>query len=347
MGDHRPSRLLVLDDREGLVRGAPGAARLRELCEVEFLDEPLAESGRDFGDVTMLMLVRERTAVPEAVLDRFPRLELILQTGSHAYHLDAEAASRRGIPVTLTRHAEGVARAMPELTFLLAAACVRRLPEAVALLGQPQWKVPLGRTLAGRTFGVLGLGRHGCGAARLASALGMHVVAWDRAGEGGSATVGDLSVPRLPLDDLLGTSDVVSIHLKLTEESRGLLGAAELARMKPRSVLVNTARGAIVDEAALAAALRSGPLGAAGLDVFGEEPLPADSPLLGLPNVVLTPHVGWQVEEVFEEFADLCAQQVDDYLRGRLSRAELHDPDVQLAEGARGGLRPANPHGPR
>ena len=130
----------------------------------------------------------------------------------------------------------------------------------------------------------------------------------------------------------------MSIHLKLSEESRGLLDAGRLAQMKDGSVLVNTSRGAIVDEAALVSALQSGPISAAGLDVFENEPLAADSPLRSLPNVVLTPHIGWTVEEVLIEFADIAADQLEQYLAGNLRRAELLDPDVVVASTARGGL---------
>src|SRR5690606_23712029 len=122
----------------------------------------------------------------------------------------------------------------------------------------------------------------------------------------------------------LGTADVVSIHLRLSDESRGLLGAAELAQLKQGAVLVNTARGAIVDEAAMIDALRNGPLAAAGVDVFTDEPLAADSPLRSLPNVVLTPHIGWTVEEVFDEFAAIAARQLEAYVNGTLSPDELH-----------------------
>jgi phosphoglycerate dehydrogenase-like enzyme len=340
--DAKPS-LLVLDDREGLVRGAPGASRLRQLCDVEFLDEPLGGSDADFSHIRLLMLIRERTKVSDAVLQRFPNLEAIFQTGGHAYHVDVPAASRRGIPVALTRHATAVTRAMPELTLLLAAACLRRLPEAQALVGSDAWRVPTGRTLAGRTLGILGLGRHGRNVARLGAALGMEVVAWARRGVGGQSDAAGFTVPLLPLDDLLAAADVLSIHLKLSDESRGLLGEKELRKMKPRSVLVNTARGPIVDESALVKVLASGPVAAAGLDVFGEEPLPADSPLIGLPNVVLTPHIGWQVEEVFEEFAALVAVQVEEFLRGTLARDQLCDPSIVLAPRARGGLGPDRP----
>jgi phosphoglycerate dehydrogenase-like enzyme len=334
---HTP-RVLVLDDREQLIRRAPGADRLRDLGHVEFLDEPLSGSGRDFAGVEVLMAVRERTTLTADVLRRFPDLQLILQTGGHAYHLDGVEASRRGIPVALGRRAQAVRRAMPELTFLLALAAVRRLPEAQSALAKHTWTQPIGRTLHGRRLGILGLGRHGRGVAALGAAFGMEVVAAARSGSPGTAAEDGPDVPRLPLDEVLATADVVTVHLRLSEESRGLLDGARLQAMKDRSILVNTSRGAIVDEGALVQALRHGPLAAAGLDVFADEPLPDDSPLRDLPNVVMTPHVGWTVEEVFEEFAQIAADQLRDFLDGRLDRAELQDPDVETGRDSMGGL---------
>lgn len=330
-------RMLVLDDWERIIRRSPGAIRLRELCRLEFLDEPLAQARIDLGDVEILMAVRERTPLPAQTLRRFPALRLIVQTGGHAYHLDGAAATRRGIPVALGRGAQVVRRAIPELTFLLALAALRRVPEARTALDQGTWIQPTGRLLHGRRLGVLGLGRHGRGVARLGSAFGMEVTGWARSADAPSALdVDGTPVTLLPLTELLATADVVTVHLRLSAESRGLLDEARLRGMKPGSVLVNTARGAVVDEAALVKVLKEGPLAAAGLDVFAEEPLPPDSPLLGLSNVVLTPHIGWTVEEVFEEFAEIAARQVEDYLSGRLRRDELLDPDVRPAGGPGG-----------
>lgn len=332
--------MLVLDDREQLIRRAPASRQLHELIDMEFLDIPMAESDRDFSDVRVLMAIRERTPLPAATLARFPNLELVLQTGGHAYHVDAAEALRRGIPVALGRRAKAVRRAVPELTFLLALACLRRLPEAVAGMGRSPWSAPIGRMLANRTLGILGLGRHGRGVARLGVAFGMDVKAWARDEVPGMALEGDLHIPLLPLDELLATADVVSIHLRLSPESTGLLDEQRLRSMKPRSVLINTSRGAIIDESALSRVLVEGPIAAAGLDVFTEEPVSKLSPLLVLPNAVLTPHIGWTVEEVFEEFASIAAEQLRDYLDGHLSREELQDPDVVTLEGSSGGLAP-------
>jgi phosphoglycerate dehydrogenase-like enzyme len=344
----RPA-LLVLDDREGLVRAAPGMVDLRGRCDVRVLDRPLADvHDDDLTDVRLLLAIRERTPLDAPTLARFPRLELLLQTGTHAYQVDAEEVARRNIPVTLGRRARAVRAAVPELTLLLMLACLRRLGEASKAIGRGEWPALVGRTLAGRRLGVLGLGRHGRRVAELCRVLGMEVVAWDRAGErDGSATPsgrsGPDSVTLLPLSDLLTSSDVVSVHLRLSDESRGLLDGERLRAMKPGSVLVNTARGVMLDEHALIDVLRTGPLAAAGLDVFGEEPLADGHPLRTLPNVVLTPHVGWTTEEVLTEYAEIAAQQAVDYLSGDLDRADLLDPEVQPAPNALGGLRPGSP----
>jgi len=338
-------RLLVLDDWEGLVRAAPGAERLRERCEVTVLDRPVADvDDSELADVRFLLAIRERTRLDASALSRFPALELILQTGGHAYHADGDALRDRGVLMALQRRARVVRSAMPELTLLLMLACMRRVGEASRAMAAGDWPPLVGRVLAGRRLGLLGLGRHGRGVARLAAVLGMDVVGWDRTGEqDGSATPegrpGADGIVLLPLASLLAGSDVVSVHLRLSDESRGLLGQDQLRMMKPGSVLVNTSRGALVDEDALVDVLRNGPVSSAGLDVFAEEPLPGDHPLRTLPNAVLTPHVGWTVEEVFAEFAAIAAEQLTDYLGHRLDPAELLDADVTPSDGALGGLR--------
>ena len=333
--------LLILDDKEGLIARSPGAERMRELADVRILEGSLDQlTDAEVADVQVLMAVRERTRLDATTLSRLPLLELILQTGGHAYHLDAEYAAAHGIPVSLGRRAFGPKAAVPELTFALAVAALRMIPAAHQSMVDGKWRPFMGRTLGGRTLGILGYGRHGANVARIARAYGMKVLAWQRT----ESEAGDSDVERVGLEKLLASSDVLSIHLKLSNESRGLLDATRLAQMKPGSILVNTSRGAIVDEDALVSALQSGPLSAAGLDVFAHEPLATDSPLRGLPNVVLTPHIGWTVEEVLTEFADIAADQLEHYLAGQLDRSELLDGRVVSSDMALGGLSEATQH---
>jgi phosphoglycerate dehydrogenase-like enzyme len=335
-------RLLVLDDEEGRIAGAPAMARLRELAEVTALDRPLDGGDLDrLAGVRVLLAIRERTRLDDALLERLPDLELILQTGGHAYHVDQEAATRRGIVVALSRRARMATASVPELTFGLMLAVLRRIHPLAAELAAGEWPPAMGGTLAGRTLGILGLGRHGRPVARIAAAFGMVVLAWDR--DPGRDHPDDEPVAeRLPLDDLLERADVVSVHLRLSPESTGLLDRDRLARMRQGAILVNTARGAVVDERGLLDALRNGRLAGAGLDVFATEPLPADHPLRTAPNVVLTPHIGWKVEEVFTEWAEIAAEQLAAWLDGRLPAAEVLDPSaVEVPRSRLGGLGPA------
>jgi D-3-phosphoglycerate dehydrogenase len=321
-------RLLVLDDYEGRIAGAPAMARLRELAEVTVLDRPLGDGDLDgLAGTRVLLAVRERTTLDGALLERLPDLELVLQTGGHAYHVDQEAATGRGVVVALSRRARMASASVPELSVGLMLAVLRRIHPLAGELAGGGWPAAMGGTLAGRTLGILGLGRHGRPVARIAAAFGMLVLAWDR--DPGRAYPDDEWVSqRLPLDDLLERSDVVSVHLKLSPSSTGLLDRDRLARLRPGAILVNTARGAIVDEAALVEALESGRLAGAGLDVFATEPLPAGHPLRTAPNVVLTPHIGWKVDEVFAEWAEIAAEQLAAWLDGCLPAAEVLDPSA-------------------
>ena len=262
------------------------------------------------------MAIRERTALTEGVFSRLPQLKLVLQTGGHAYHINQEEAQKRGIIIALGRRAKAPLLSVPELSIAMMLGVVHMLPQAQQAMRTGQWPLLTGRTLNGRRLGILGIGRHGSRVAQIAkTAFNMEVVAWARPG---STATGPIDIPRLPLEELLRTSDVISLHLRLSKESTGLLTAERLQTMKPGSVLINTSRGAIVDEPGLIEALTNGPLSGAGLDVFSHEPLAPNSPLRSLNNVLLTPHVGWTVEEVFEEFAQIACTQLMQYLQGEL-----------------------------
>jgi D-3-phosphoglycerate dehydrogenase len=334
---HPKPKLLILDDWEREIRKAPAISRLRDLADVHVLDRPLAEVEDDLvKDARFVMAVRERTRLDATVLDRMPQLEVILQTGGHAYHIDLAAAAEREIVVPLWRYRAACEAAVRELTMGLMIAALRRIPELVRGGDSGEWVQAMGGTLRGRRLGILGLGLQGRAVARLGKAFDMDVVAVAR--EGGATTPVE-GIPRLPIDELLDTSDVVSVHLRLSDASRGYLDEARLRSMKPGSVLINTARGAIVDQDALAKVLVDGPVRAAGLDVFVHEPLPADSPLRSMPNVVLTPHIGWVVQEAFVEFTQGAADQLADYLAGNLPESELaYLPARRRVDGHLGGV---------
>jgi phosphoglycerate dehydrogenase-like enzyme len=314
--------LIILDDWEGCIQASDCWERVKGLVEIKFLKESiLTANDADIERAQFLLAIRERTTLDEAVFKRMPVLKLILQTGGHAYHIDTAAAKDHHILIALGRRVKAPLVSVPELTFAFALSLMHQLHRGNQAMHHGQWPLFTGRTLSNRRLGILGLGRHGSRVAQIAgSAFNMEVVAWDRA-----THTYDIheAIPRLPLDELLETSDVVSIHLRLSRESTGLLNKEKLEKMKPGSILINTSRGAIVDENALVEVLTNGPLGGAGLDVFTEEPLAIDSPLRRLDNVILTPHIGWTVEEVFEEFAQIACTQLIEHLAGTLAESEL------------------------
>ena len=314
--------LIILDDWEGRIQASACWNQVKELVEIKFLKEPIQHASDDeIEQVQFLMALRERTTLDEQVFKRMPDLKLVLQTGGHAYHIDTSAAKKQNIVIALGRRAKAPLISVPELTFAFALNLMHKVHQGNKTMHNGQWELFTGRTLSERRLGILGLGRHGSHVAQIAStAFNMEVVAWDRAANTYDTSNG---FKRLPLDELLETSDVVSIHLRLSKESTGLMNKERLEKMKAGAILINTSRGAIVDENALVDVLTKGTLAGAGLDVFTQEPLAIDSPLRKLDNVILTPHIGWTVEEVFEEFAQIACMQLIEYLNGTLIKSEL------------------------
>ena len=313
--------LIVLDDWEGRIQSSSCWANLKDQVDIKFLKGPLEEQDNEvFPHTQFLMAIRERTTLNEALFQRMPQLKLILQTGGHSYHIDAAAARKRNIIIALGRRVKAPLMSVPELTFAFMLSLTHKVYLGNSSMQHGKWELFTGCTLSERRLGILGLGRHGSRVANIArTAFNMDVVAWDRTGNYQNKQ----EIQRLTLNELLETSDVVSIHLKLSKESMGLLDKVRLAKMKKSAILINTSRGAIVDEDALTDALRNGNIAGAGLDVFTHEPLPPDSSLRKLDNVVLTPHIGWTVEEVFEEFARIACAQLRDYLNDTLADSEL------------------------
>lgn len=305
-------RVAVLDDIHQAYERTAGVARLRERAEVRVFTGPFGSAQALLG-YDALIANRERTQFTRALLEQLPDLKVLAQTGGHAYHIDLAAARERGIVVA--KASGGFSTGAAELAIGLAIALLRQIPALDGAVKTGQWPTPMGQELHGKTLGIVGLGQIGRHVARIANVFGMRVLAFSRHRDNASAAA--VGATLTELDDLLRASDIVSVHASLSEHTRGLLDARRIALMKPRAYLINTARGAIVDEAALVDALANRRIAGAGLDVFDTEPLPAGHRLAALPNVILTPHVGWPTDQRYEQFAQGAADVLLAWLDGR------------------------------
>lgn len=327
-------KLLVMDDYEGELATAPAMNRLQQIADVTILNSAIDDYSI-LSDYQCILALRERTKLDSRFLEACTSLELILQTGGHAYHVDQASATQKGIVIALGRRTTKPMVVVPELALGFMLGLVRQIYPLHSRMYQGEWPRTIGGSLAGRTLGILGYGRHGRPVARLAEAFDMKVIAWDRTNS--QPAPDEFGVHRLPLDDLLAEADVVSIHLRLSDESRGLMSRENLWKMKSSAILINTSRGAIIDEVALIDALQEKKIAGAGLDVFAVEPLPTSSPLRTLPNVLLTPHVGWQVRDVFQEFVEIAVSQLDAWLKNKLPIKETLNPDAIMINRLRSG----------
>ena len=304
-------KITVLDDYQDVALGMGPWDRLD--AQVVALHEHLlgdqlvaALSGSE-----VVVAMRERTPFDRVLLDRLPDLRLLVTTGMANASIDLDAARERGVLVCGTRSRQA---GPAELTWALVLAVTRRVAYEDAAVRAGGWQTTIGPELSGRTLGVLGLGRLGSIVAGYGRAFGMRVLAWSANLDPGHAR--ELGVEPVTLDDLLTRSDVVSVHLKLSDRTLGLLGPRELDLIGPDGYLVNTSRGPIVDEAALVEALRTGRIAGAGLDVFDVEPLPADHPLRTAPRAVLTPHIGYVALDAYRVFYADAVEDVVAWLAG-------------------------------
>ena len=311
-------KVAVLDDYQKAIENSAALARLRKKAQVQVFTEKLATEKalvRALAGSSAIIPIRERTRFPAALLKKLPDLEYISQTGNHAYHIDLDAATRAGIVVSLAPGSNSTA----ELTFGLMLDVMRRISHCDQAMRRGEWPLVLGYVLKGKTIGILGMGKIGTEVASIAQAFGMKVIAWgptltpERAANSGAIYT--------QLEDVLRTADVVSVHLKLSDQSKNLLDESRLRLMKKSAYLVNTARGAIVEEAALVRILQEKAIAGAALDVFIEEPLPKNHPFTQLENVVITPHLGWPTDSGFEGFAENAVTNITDYMDGKLTRA--------------------------
>ena len=300
----KTTRVAVLDDWQGVARGAADWTPLQRRAEVVFFADAFADAddaAAKLADFDIVLSMRERTPLPAALIDRLPKLRMLGMTGARNASLDTAACTARGIPVCSTQGGQYNDSATAELALGLLIAAARGLAVGDAMIraGGFQMGVPLGIGLAGKTLGVIGLGKLGGYMASYGRALRMNVIAWSPNLTAEKAAAGGATLASK--DELMATADAISIHMVLSERSRGLLGAADIARMKHRAILVNTSRGPIVDEAAMLRALHAGNIVAA-LDVYDREPLPPDHPLRKAPNTVLSPHLGYCVQETWDGF---------------------------------------------
>ena len=314
-----PVRVALLDDYQGVALAMADWAALGPRAAVEaFRDHVRDEAAllRRLAPFEAVVAMRERTPFPERILAGLPRLRLLVTTGMGNASIDIDAATRLGIVVCGT---EGLAPPTVELTWALILAAVRRIPQEDRATRGGRWQTSLGAGLHGKTLGVIGLGRLGSQVAAIGRAFGMRLVGWSQ--NLTAARAAECGAERVTKEELLAQSDVVTIHLRLSARTRGLIGAADLRRMKPTAYLVNTSRGPIVDETALVEMLRAGTIAGAAIDVFDEEPLPPGHPFLSLDNLVLSPHLGYVTRENYEIFYRDAAADVAAFLRGAPERA--------------------------
>lgn len=291
---------MVLDDYQGIAPTIVDWSALGPDVELDVQRRHIddhAELAAALAGAEVVVAMRERTPFPAPLFDELPDLRLLVTTGMGNASIDMPAAAGHGVTVCGTR---GSGTSTAELTWALILAAARHVAADDATMRAGGWQTRIGTGLRGRRLGLLGLGRIGAQVARVGSAFGMDVVAWST--NLTPARCEEVGAGYVPKDELFTTADVVSIHLVLSARSRGLVGAAELAAMKPSAILVNTSRGPIVEEMALLDALEARAIAAAALDVFDREPLPTDHPFRRLSNTVLTPHTGYVTMEGYEVF---------------------------------------------
>ena len=310
-------RIAVLDDYQNAALSLADWSVLDERATITVFNDHLADSDAVVDRLQpfdIVCVMRERTPMTRTIIERLPKLRLIASTAMRNASIDLKAAEERGVQVVHTGYTSAPTI---ELTWALILASARNLVAENASLRSGGWQQTIGDDMAGRTLGLLGLGNVGGAVAKIGAAFGMKVIAWsqnltnERAAEVGAT--------RVSKNELFQDADVVSIHLVLGDRTRGLVGAAELAPMKPTARLINTSRGPIVVEADLVAALKDKKIAGAAVDVFDHEPLPLDHPLRVLPNVLATPHIGYVSRGLYERFYQDTVANIRDWLDSQIA----------------------------
>ena len=318
MSETEHLRVVVLDDYQRVAEVLGDWASIPAEIDLVVVDRHLADLDElvaAVGGVDVLVAMRERTPLTAAFFAAVPSLRLVVTTGPSNAVIDVAAANRHGVEV---RGTGGYLSTTAEHTWALILALLRHIPASDRALREGGWQHTLGTELAGRVLGVVGLGRLGAAVTRVAHAFDMEVIAWSPNLD--PARAGELGARAVTRDELFATADVVTIHMVLSERTRGLVGAHEIDLMKPTAVLVNSSRGPLVDEDALVEALAAGRIAGAALDVFHTEPLPVDHPLRRLDNTVLTPHTGYVSDGLYRLFYDEIVEDIASWCRGEALR---------------------------
>lgn len=304
--DDYQSAALRMADWSGLQRDHRVVAFKERLPDIDAVVQALA-------DFEIVGIMRERTPFPRGLFERLPKLKLLVTTGKRNASIDLEAAKAHGVTVCSTG---GSGRATADLAIGLMIALARHFREEFHTMRPGGgWQTTLGMDLEGKTLGILGLGNLGAKVGRIGTALGMNVIAWSQNLTPEQAR--ERGAERVEKDELFRRADVISIHLVLSDRSRGLVAAREFGLMKPTALLINTSRGPIVDEAALLTALKDGRIAGFGADTFDVEPLPPEHPLRSEPRALLTPHLGYVTEETYRDFYAGMVQAIEAWLGGK------------------------------
>jgi phosphoglycerate dehydrogenase-like enzyme len=306
-------RLAILDDYQGVALSMGPWDRLPKSLAIEVFRDTLKDRDalvRRLLPFDAILGMRERTPFPAALIERLPNLKLLITTGERNRGFDVAAAKARGIVVSGT---PGAGAPTVDITWALILNLLRDVPAQQDSLRAGRWQTSVGMSAGGLTLGVVGLGKLGTRVAAVGRALGMKVIAWSQnltpeKAEAAGATYATK-------EELFARADVVTLHVILSDRSRGMVGAADLARMKPGAIIVNTSRAPLIDQAALIAALTERRI-RAGLDVFDDEPLPADAPILACPNTMLTPHLGYVSTQAYAAYFEGAVAAIEGYLAG-------------------------------
>ena len=305
-------RLAIIDDYEELALKMGNWESLSPEVQTDaFNDHLVGEEAlvKRLLPYEILMIMRERTSFPRSIIEKLPNLKLLVTSGPRNHSVDLAACSERGIVVCGT----GSRKSPPtEQTWALILALLKKIIQADRRTRKGKWGGDAGVELADKTLGVLGLGRLGEAVTRVAQAFGMKVIAWSQNLTAQRAA--ELGAVRVEKDELFKAADIVTIHLVLSDRTRGVVGAREIGLMKPTAYIINTARGPIIEEAALIAALKNRRIAGAGIDVFDVEPLPPDHPLLKMDNIVLSPHLGYVTQENFKTYFTQAVEDVAAWL---------------------------------